>query len=120
MATLHINGFYAKCSKVTGRHPPESYLVASKGHETVKIFYADANERITQNRGFDGRTNGYYPDKQHSSVTYLDANNLYGTAMFEQLRIGNFCFVSERDISDRDISEFDVMTIPADGPAGYI
>jgi len=21
-ANLHINGFYAKCSKVTGRHPP--------------------------------------------------------------------------------------------------
>jgi len=33
-----------------------SYLVGSKGHETVKIFYADANARITQNRGFDGRT----------------------------------------------------------------
>ena len=55
-ANLHINGFYAKCSKVTGRHPPWSYLVGSKGHETVKIFYADANARITQNRGFDGRT----------------------------------------------------------------
>jgi len=27
-----------------------------KGHETVKIFYADTNARITQNRGFDGRT----------------------------------------------------------------
>ena len=55
-ANLHINGFYAKCSKVTGRHPPYSYLVGSKGHETVNIFYADANARITQNRGFDGRT----------------------------------------------------------------
>jgi len=21
-ANLHIDGFYAKCSKVTGRHPP--------------------------------------------------------------------------------------------------
>jgi len=21
-ANLHINGFYAKCSKATGRHPP--------------------------------------------------------------------------------------------------
>jgi len=21
-ANLHINGFYARCSKVTGRHPP--------------------------------------------------------------------------------------------------
>ena len=55
-ANLHITGFYAKCSKVTGRHPPQSYLVGSKGHETVKIFYADANARITQNRGIDGRT----------------------------------------------------------------
>jgi len=33
-----------------------SPLVGFKGHETVKIFYADANARITQNRGFDGRT----------------------------------------------------------------
>jgi len=32
--------------------------IGSKGHETVKIFYADANARITQNRGFDGQTNG--------------------------------------------------------------
>ena len=55
-ANLHINGFYAKCSKVTGRHPPSSYLVGSKGHETVKIFYADANARITQNSVFYGRT----------------------------------------------------------------
>jgi len=42
-ANLHINGFYAKCSKVTGRHPP--YLVGSKGHESGKIFYVDANAR---------------------------------------------------------------------------
>ena len=55
-ANLHINGFYAKWSKVTGRHPPKSYLVGSNGHETVKIFYADANARITQNLGFYGRT----------------------------------------------------------------
>ena len=27
-----------------------------RGHETVKIFYADANARFTQNRGFDCRT----------------------------------------------------------------
>jgi len=44
-ANLHINEFYAKCSKVTGRHPPSSYLVGSKGHESAKIFYADANAR---------------------------------------------------------------------------
>ena len=30
----------------------------SKGDETVKIVYADANARITPNRGFDGRTKG--------------------------------------------------------------
>ena len=42
-ANLHINGFYAKCSKVTGRHPRYFYLVGPKGHESTKIFYADAN-----------------------------------------------------------------------------
>jgi len=44
-ANLHISGFYAKCSNVTGRHPPESYLVGSKGHESAKIFHTDANAR---------------------------------------------------------------------------
>ena len=42
----------------------------------MKIFYADANARITQNRGFDGRTSihvkidrtGLRPDKVHGLV----------------------------------------------------
>jgi len=44
-ADLYINGFYKKCLKVTGRHPPWSYLVGSKVDVSAKIFYADANAR---------------------------------------------------------------------------
>ena len=58
---------------------------------------------------------GYDPDKPHSYITYLDANNLYGTAMPEPLPVGNFRFLSEQEISD-----FDVMTVPTYGPVGYI
>ena len=35
--------------------------------------------------------------------------------MSEPLPVGNFRFLSEQEISD-----FDVMTVPADGPVGYI
>jgi len=32
------------------------FLIGSKGHETVKKIYADANARITQNGGFEDQT----------------------------------------------------------------
>jgi len=40
----------------------------SKGHETVKIFYADANARFNQNRGFDGRTTRDQQLSTHNST----------------------------------------------------
>jgi len=54
-------------------------------------------------------------NKPCSCITFLDANNLYRTYMSESLPVGNFRFLSEQEISD-----FDVMTVPADGPSGYI
>jgi len=53
---------------------------------------------------------GYDPSKPNSWITYLDANNLYGTAMSEPLPKVNFRFLSQDEISDTD-----VMKIPTHG-----
>jgi len=58
---------------------------------------------------------GYDPFKPNSWITYLDANNLYGTAMSEPLPEGNFRFLSQDEISD-----FDLMDVPTHGDTGYI
>ena len=58
---------------------------------------------------------GYDPSKPNSWITYLDAINLYGTAMSEPLPKENFRFLSQDEISD-----FDVMKIPTHGDTGYI
>ena len=46
--------------------------------------------------------NKYLPDydeaKENSYITYLDANNLYGWAMIQDLPINNFKWSEERDI----------------------
>jgi len=57
----------------------------------------------------------YDPSKPHSFITYLDANNLYGTAMSEPLLTGGFGF-----LDDEQMAAFDVMTIPKDSDRGYI
>ena len=89
---------------------PDMYLMIENnmrgGIATISHRHAVAN---------NPQLEGYDPDKPHSYITYLDANNLYGTAMSEPLPVGNFRFLSEQEISD-----FDVMTVPADGPVGYI
>ena len=89
---------------------PDMYLMIENNMRggIATIFHRHAVANNPQLEGYD-------PDKPHSYITYLDANNLYGTAMPEPLPIGNFRFLSEQEISD-----FDVMTVPADGPAGYI
>jgi len=58
---------------------------------------------------------GYDPSKPNCWITYLDANNLCGTAMSEPLPKGNFRFLSQDEISD-----FDIMKIPTHGDTGYI
>jgi len=57
---------------------------------------------------------GYDPSKPNSWITYLDATNLYGTAMSEPLPEGNFRFLSQDEISD-----FDLMNVPTHGDTGY-
>ena len=87
-ANLHINGFYAKCSNVTGRHPPQSYLVGSKGHESAKIFYADANAR------YPYRTAGLISQQnemqQHVGAANHSRNGslILSVTIFEKLEFG--------------------------------
>ena len=40
---------------------------------------------------------GYDKEKEHSYISYLDANNLYGWAMVQPLPEGDFRWESERD-----------------------
>ena len=51
--------------------------------------------------------------KNKEFIIYLDANNLYGWAMSQPLAIGNFIWMNSTE-------DFDVMSIPNDGPQGYI
>jgi len=76
------------------------------GTATISHRHAQANNPLLE---------GYDPSKPTSYVTYLDANNLYGTAMSELLPVVNFRFLSNQEISD-----FDLMNISADSDTGYI
>jgi len=71
------------------------------GIATISQRYARANNPLVE---------GYDPSKPNSWITYLDANNLYGTAMSEPLPKVNFRFLSQDEISDTD-----VMKIPTHG-----
>jgi len=76
------------------------------GIATISHRHAQANNPLVE---------AYDPSKPNSSITYLDANNPYGTAMSEPLPVGNFRFLSPHEISD-----IDVMKISAHGGMGYI
>jgi len=58
------------------------------GIATISQRYARANNPLVE---------GYDPSKPNSCITYLDANNLYRTAMSEPLPEGNFRFLSQDD-----------------------
>ena len=51
--------------------------------------YAKANHKYISD---------YDPTKPSTYITYLDANNLYGWAMNEDLPTGGFCWVCEEKI----------------------
>jgi len=89
---------------------PDMYLMIEKntrgGIATISHRYAQANNPLVER---------YDPSKPNSWITYLDANNLYGTAMSEPLPVGNFRFLPQDEISD-----FSVMSISAHGDMGYI
>ena len=71
---------------------------------TITHRYAKANNQYLDN---------YDPSKEKELIIYLDANNLYGWAMSQPLAIGNFIWMNSTE-------DFDVMSIPNDGPQGYI
>jgi len=68
------------------------------GIATISHRYAVANNP-SMNEEYDS-------SKPHSFITYLDANNVYGTAMSEPLSTGGFGF-----LNDKQMAAFDVMTI---------
>ena len=71
------------------------------GISTVSHRYAKAN-------------NIYLPDYDPSQfLIYLDANNLYGSALSEPLPVGNFCFLDNPE-------NFDVDAVDCDGAKGYV
>ena len=99
---------WASALKYTGAEldlitDPDMYLMVENnmrgGIATILQRYARANN----------------PSKRNSWITYLDANNLYGTAMSEPLPEGNFRFLSQDEIS-----YFDLMNVPTHGDTGYI
>ena len=55
------------------------------------------------------------PSKPTSFILYLDMNNLYGAAMIEPPPEKEFDF-----LLDEQIASFDLMSVPDDGPIGYI
>ena len=68
--------------------------------------YAKANNPYVDN---------YDPEKLHSHISYLDANNLYGWSMSRPLPQKNFKWVT-----DEDIKKFDINEVSDDSDIGYI
>ena len=90
---------------------PDMYLMIENnmrgGIATISHRHAVANNPAMNDE--------YDPSKPHSFITYLDANNLYGTAMSEPLPTGGFGF-----LDDEQMAAFDVMSIPKNSDSGYI
>jgi len=42
----------------------------------------------------------FNPDEQEKYIQYLDANNMYGWVMSQPLPVGNFKWMSEREIKN--------------------
>ena len=74
------------------------------GVANITHRYAKANNQYLDS---------YDPSKENEFIIYLDANNLCGWAMSQSLPVGNFNWMNSTE-------DFDVMSIPDDGPQGYI
>ena len=106
------------CLKMTGvklelLQDPTMYLFFENsirgGIAMISNRYAKANNKYLEDR------DDYDPTEPAKYITYLDANNLYGTTFREPLPVGDFKF-----LSDSEIADFDVTSIPTRGPKGYI
>ncbi|KAK3754326.1 hypothetical protein QZH41_017837, partial [Actinostola sp. cb2023] len=86
---LHQEGLRGGISMITHRH-------------------AKANNTYVQD---------YNPEQPHNYLMYLDANNLYGWAMFQSLPVNNFGWLSPGEVEEL---QENLMTLPDDGTEGYI
>lgn len=57
----------------------------------------------------------FNPNEKQSFISYLDATNLYGFSMTQQLPVGEFVWLTEGEIEN-----FDVLSIPDESEYGYI
>jgi len=89
---------------------PAAYLMLENsmrgGIASISKRHAKANNPYVE---------GYDESLPTTYITYLDANNLYGKAQSEPLPVGNFVFLSEREVE-----EFDLMSVAPDAETGYI
>ena len=89
---------------------PEMYLMIENsirgGISTISNRYSKSNNPLLED--FD-------PSEPTTYITYLDANNLYGSAQSEPLPVGDFKFLTSDEISNLDL-----VSIPEDSPTGYI
>lgn len=76
------------------------------GISMISNKYAKANNPYLQD---------YDASQPNEYITYLDANNLYGDAMSRALPTGDFCWMTEDQLTT-----FDVMNISDESPTGYI
>jgi len=87
---------------------PEMYLMIENsvrgGISTISNRYSKANNPLLED--FDC-------SKPTTYITYLDANNLYGSAQSEPLPVGEFKFLTPDEISNLDLA-----AIPEDSPTG--
>ena len=83
------------------------YLFIEKGTRGgisyIAKRYAKANNKYM---------NDYDPEKPSTFITYLDKNNLYGSAMSEYLPYGEFRWV-------KNVNNFDVKSISEKNYTGY-
>ena len=89
---------------------PDAYLLIESsirgGMATISNRYSKANNPYLD---------GYDESKPTTYIIYLDENNLYGHAQSQPLPVGNFRFLSEREVE-----ELDLMSVKPDAPVGYI
>ena len=76
------------------------------------LSYIAKRHSVANNRYFP---ESYDPAAPTTHLVYWDCNNLYGVAMVQSLPYDNFKWLKKEEIRN-----FDVTTVPDDGPIGYI
>ena len=96
--------------KLVTLHDIEMHQFLEKGKRggisMITCRYAQANNPYLQEHD---------PDQPITYIIYLDANNLYGYAMFQPLPTGEFKWMPENEVE-----RLDVMSVADDAETGYI